>query len=120
MNIFKLQIKKGNEKTVNLGISFVIMKKQLNRFVVFGFLFFACYFSVIQFIKFFKNEDVSTVSYGKLQFDSASKDRYPTYTICLGGIFGRILNKDKNIWKSSFVDPKKYFRFISGLHRNKK
>ena len=42
----------------------------------------SCYFTIDQFIEYFKNEDTSVLSYRKQVFDSESHDQYPTYTIC--------------------------------------
>ena len=42
----------------------------------------ASYFTLDQFIEYFKNEDSSVLSYHKHLFDSNSKHQYPTYSIC--------------------------------------
>ena len=45
----------------------------------------AFYFTTVQFIRYFKNEDSSVLSYREHVFHSKSQHQYPTYSICFEG-----------------------------------
>ena len=55
-----------------------------------------CYFTIDQFVEYFKNEDTSVLSYRKHVFDSESHDQYPTYTVCFKGLFASISSIERS------------------------
>ena len=69
-----------------MGLS--VKAKLLQVFILFCCVSITFYFSSIQFIRYSKNEDTSSLSYHKLIFDSKSPDQYPTYSICIDNLYG--------------------------------
>ena len=86
----------------------------LENILFFGCLAFASYFTIIQFIRYGRNEDVSVLSYRQLKFDSESEDQYPTYTICLVASYKTIVKRDSHVWTSNLVEYEAYKSLLKG------
>ena len=59
-----------------------LSEKSVRNIILFCCCGITFYFTIDQFMKYFKNEDTSVLSYHKHVFDSESYHQYPTYTIC--------------------------------------
>ena len=61
----------------------MLKRKIWENIILFGCLSITFYFARIQFIRYSENEDNSILSYREHELNSESKDRYPTYTVCI-------------------------------------
>ena len=91
------------------------MKKIVDYVVFSGCLALGIYFTVIQFTRYLKNEDYSSLSYHKFEFKSGSKEEPPTYTICFTGLYGdSFINKLKDDWEVNGSSVECYNEFLLG------
>ena len=75
-------------------------------------LFSAGYMTYLQFKHYLTNEDVASISYRR--FNEEEKDEYPTISICLKNLGGKIFKQNYDVFQSPNITRNSYGYFLLG------